>query len=298
MATNVMPLSPTVRSRLRGAIVAVALWAPTTLLFASGKPDETAIDLVVASFPVSAGIGALRAPAAARSRGMAHRAAAQFAVLSVIVGSLTWALPYALFHPEDHSFVGALRGYAAIGLLFMGLPLLMLGFNLALLWAAIVRQIAGRVAPSLLLMILVVIVVTGCTPVTTIWIENRSAEPHPLFVDNLSDHPALWYIVPPNTIASAGSSTGEAVRVNVLGWRHEQGHVAPCSPGDYDDTLYDVPLAASVRLLIEEDGRPSVGFASEPPGLPRLPEASIGPLTEDELCAWFAQHASSATPQP
>jgi hypothetical protein len=144
VATNVSALAPTLRSRLLGAIVAVALWAPTTLLFTAGKPDEAAVDLIVAGFPVSAGVGALLGPRASASRGMAYGIAAQFALLAVLVGSLAFALPYALFHPDGHSFLGSLFGYALIGLFFMGLPLLILGFNLALLWAAIVRRIARR----------------------------------------------------------------------------------------------------------------------------------------------------------
>lgn len=135
---------PRVRTRLLGAIVAVLLWTPATLLFAAAKPDEVAIALIVAGFPVSGGVGALLAPAAVQSGGMAYRVAVRFAALAVLIGAFVWALLIALLHPENQSFLGAVVGYAVLGLLVMGLPLLLFGFNAALLWTAIVRGVARR----------------------------------------------------------------------------------------------------------------------------------------------------------
>jgi len=127
-----------------GAVVAAALWTPTALLFGAVKPEGAGTNLIVAGFPVSAATGALLARRAAMSQGMDYRLPAQFAVLAVVVGSVAFSLPHALFRSECSPFVGALFGYALLGLLVMGLPLLILGFNLALLWAAIVRTAAVR----------------------------------------------------------------------------------------------------------------------------------------------------------
>jgi hypothetical protein len=76
-----------------------------------------------------------------------------------------------------------------------------------------------------------------------------------------------------------------AVRANVLGWGHEARHASECSPSDYDDTLYDVPSGASVRLLIEATGDPSVALMAEPSGLSALPAQPImGTFNEAVLC--------------
>ena len=127
---------------------------------------------------------------------------------------------------------------------------------------------------------------------TSVWVENRSSETATFLVYDLSDGPAAWYMVPAHTTAHAGSDglRFPAVVANVLGWGHEANHVSRCSPGDYDDTLYDVPPGASVRLLIEETGRPSVSFAPEPQGLPHLVQAPLGPMSEDQRCRYIDSH--------
>jgi hypothetical protein len=127
----------------------------------------------------------------------------------------------------------------------------------------------------------------GSSAPPSVWVDNRSAEAATFFVDDLGTGPAPYYIVAAHTSAHVGSDglgTRE-VRVNVLGWGHEAGNVGPCSPGQYDDTLYDVPAGGSVRLLIDVSGQPSVGLASEPPSLPRLERAPLdGRVTEEQLC--------------
>ena len=121
----------------------------------------------------------------------------------------------------------------------------------------------------------------------SVWVDNRSSQAATFFVYDLGPGSTPYYIVPPHTAAHVGSDglhTRDVV-VNVLGWRHEEGHVGPCAPGNYDDTIYDVPPDGSVRLLIGVTGEPSVSLASEPPSLPDLARAPLdGPLTEDQLC--------------
>lgn len=107
----------------------------------------------------------------------------------------------------------------------------------------------------------------------SVWVENRSSVPATFFVTDNSDQPAAWFVVPADSTAHVGSTglhISPDVRVNVLGWQHEANHVDACSPGDYDDTLHGVPAGASVKLLIDETGRPSVALAAEPSGLPAL----------------------------
>jgi hypothetical protein len=128
------------------------------------------------------------------------------------------------------------------------------------------------------------------TPHTSVWVENRSGNNVVLFVTDLSSLPEACFVVPANSAATLGSaglgnSPSHDVRVNVLGWRHEVGNVGPCSPGDYDDTVYDVPPGASVRLLIEPSGEPSVSITPEPSDLPAVAEAPLGGMSEAELCA-------------
>jgi hypothetical protein len=70
------------------------------------------------------------------------------------------------------------------------------------------------------------------------------------------------------------------------------GHVSECSPGHYDDTLYDVPSGASVRLLIEATGEPSVVLMDEPSGLPHLTAQPVmGTLNEADLCEYIRTHS-------
>jgi hypothetical protein len=127
---------------------------------------------------------------------------------------------------------------------------------------------------------------------TSVWVENRSSKTAAFFVTDLSDGPAGWYIVPGNMTARAGSDglRFSDVRVNVLGWGYEARNAPRCSPGDYDDTLYDVPEGSFVRLVIDETGQPSVGVAPEPPGLPRLSLAPLGPMSEADRCQYIDTH--------
>jgi hypothetical protein len=120
---------------------------------------------------------------------------------------------------------------------------------------------------------------------------NRSSEEVAFFVSDNSTSPAAWCVVGPNTAARAGSDGlgSPDVRVNVLGWRHEANNVSACSPGDYADTLYDVPRGAAVRLLIEASGEPSVVLEPEPSGLPAVAQVPLGNLSEEGRCAFLGK---------
>jgi hypothetical protein len=136
------------------------------------------------------------------------------------------------------------------------------------------------------------VLASGARP--SVWVENRSSQAAAIFLTDLSDGPAGWFIVPAHTTAHAGSDglRFSDVRANVLGWDHEAGHVGECSPGSYDDTLYDVPSGASVRLLIEATGEPSVRLMAEPSGLPVLTAHPImGTLNQADRCAYFHAHS-------
>jgi hypothetical protein len=151
------------------------------------------------------------------------------------------------------------------------------------------RRAFGRRARRIPVLVIVVVALGAALSATqpTVWIENRSSAQAVVFVSDNSDSPAAWYVVPAGATVHAGSAGlgTTAVRVNLLGWRHEANGVSPCSPGDYDDTIYDVPRAASVRLLIDETGRPSVSLATEPVGLRELAQVPLGDLSEAERCA-------------
>jgi hypothetical protein len=134
---------------------------------------------------------------------------------------------------------------------------------------------------------LVILAITfGYASRPSVWVDNRSSSAVTFFVTDLGAGDAGWYVVPAHTVAHAGSDGlgSPAVRVNALGWNHVADHVGPCAPGDYDDTIYDVPRFASVELLIDATGQPSVSLMPEPPNLPHLALAPLGNLPEAALC--------------
>jgi len=143
------------------------------------------------------------------------------------------------------------------------------------------------VVAGLLVVAIAIAVGVGSASRPSVWVENRSSHEATFFVtDNSLDSAGGWYLVPAHTAAHAGSDGlgSPDVRVNVLGWRHEVNHVGKCAPGDYDDTVHNVPRWTSVRLLIDETGEPSVSLAPEPVGLPQLVSAPLGNLPEAQRC--------------
>lgn len=155
----------------------------------------------------------------------------------------------------------------------------------------------SHVCSWLALVAILGVLVSGCALASgrqSVWVDNRSSQPAAFFLDDLSTGPGGWFIVAAHMTAHAGSDGlgTPAVRANVLGWGHEARHVSECSPGDYDDTLYDVPGGASVRLLIEATGEPSVVLMDEPSGLPHLTAQPVmGTLNEADLCEYIRTHS-------
>jgi hypothetical protein len=164
------------------------------------------------------------------------------------------------------------------------------------------KGLPGSLAPKVAVAVVIAVATGGCgiSRPPSVWVENRSAQAATFFIYDLGAGPTPYYIVPPHTTAHVGSEGLHTrdVLVNVLGWGHEAAHVGPCAPGHYDDTIYGVPPAGSVRLLIDVTGQPSVSLASEPPSLPDLARAPLdGPLTEDQLCQ-KVQELLAASPSP
>lgn len=157
-------------------------------------------------------------------------------------------------------------------------------------WADLIGRAVNYRGRRVLLLFVAVLVAIGAwqeSSKPSVWIENRSPDQAVIFVTDNSDGPAAWYVVPAETSAHAGSGGlgSPDVRVNLLGWQHEANGVSSCSPGAYDDTIYNVPPEASVRLLIDETGQPTVSLAPEPPNLPNLAQAPLGDLSEAGICA-------------
>jgi hypothetical protein len=147
---------------------------------------------------------------------------------------------------------------------------------------------------ALWLLLFAAVTVAGCIgagDAPSVWVMNSSNDEVAFFVSDNSSNPAAWYVVGPHTSARAGSAGlgSPDVRINVLGWQHEANNVSACSPGDYPDTLYDVPRGAAVRLLIGVSGEPSVAIAPEPSGLPVLAQVPLGNLSEAGRCAFLGR---------
>lgn len=125
-----------------GAFVAAALWSPVALvLLATNDPRGTA--LALAGLIVSPVVGVLLTPNAIASGGLGAGTAFQFAWMAVSSGAFVFGLLFALL--DNHNPLAAV-GVGLVGLLVLGIPMLILGTNLALGWVAIVRRIAAMSA--------------------------------------------------------------------------------------------------------------------------------------------------------
>lgn len=125
--------------RLRGAAIAAALWLPLAALMASPQ-DPRGVALAMAGLCVAPIVGWLVALQARSSTGLGLRTALLFAGASVALGTPVWGLTFAVL--DRHEVADAL-GFAAVGLIFLGVPVLMLGTLAALVWIPLVRRSHG-----------------------------------------------------------------------------------------------------------------------------------------------------------
>lgn len=126
------------RPRFLGALVAALLWLPAVLLLLpTGDSRGQAFSL--AGLVVSPLVGALLTPRAMASRGLGASTAVLFAVMSVAAGALLFGLLFAILEGLDP--LNAL-GFGLVGLLFLGIPMLIGGTNLAMVWVALVCRLA------------------------------------------------------------------------------------------------------------------------------------------------------------
>ncbi len=122
------------------------MWLPLALIAVSPREaDVRYAALGIAGLLVSSIVGAILGPIAVCSSGMPYRVASLFALTAVLVGSVVWG---ALFTVLTSGNVGDTLGFAVVGLIVLGIPLLILAFNLALLWAVLVRRLAPKLSAA------------------------------------------------------------------------------------------------------------------------------------------------------
>lgn len=120
------------------AIVAAALWTvPAAIILIGSHFDREAVYLAVTGYVVSMPIAWWLAPRALNRRSPALVVGLAFTVLGTLAGSLLNSLLIVIF--EGHPLQDALA-FAAIGLILLGLPILILGELLAVTWVAVVRR--------------------------------------------------------------------------------------------------------------------------------------------------------------
>jgi hypothetical protein len=143
-----------------------------------------------------------------------------------------------------------------------------------------------RLVVAALVLCVGIVLVVNTVGRPSVWVDNRSSQVATVFVTDDGSGPAAWYIVPAHSTVHLGSAGlgGPDVRANVLGWGHEAYQVDKCSPGHYEDTLFNVPRFSSIELSIDPSGQPTVKLASEPTGLTQLAQAPLGNLPEASRC--------------
>lgn len=277
----------------------------SAVAFPSGTGPTSTVALAAEVLVLATVLGWVFAPRAVQPGvWSAFTASAGITALAVPLGAIGVGVLIAAGAPV-HSLsddVGGILALALVGLLLFGLPFAGLTFLVANLSVGVLRIVVGRrrkgPGPILALLTIAGVVMGACAVGTadrpSVWVENRSSQAAAFFVTDGSDAPAGWYIVPAHTIAHAGSDGlgSPDVRINVLGWGNDAAYNdSECAPGLYDDTLYGVPTRASIRLLIEATGQPSVAIQAEPSGLPHLAPQPMGPLTRAGRCDYFHAHS-------
>jgi hypothetical protein len=133
-------------ARLVGAAVAAAIAAAVPFVGLAG--GRLASQIGLACLVVAVPLGWLIAPQAARRGGRAVAIAGfLFAIMAVPIGSVLVAILISRAQgaaPASATEVGSL---ATFGLIVLGLPMFVIAFSLAVLWAIIV-QIVVRPAPQ------------------------------------------------------------------------------------------------------------------------------------------------------
>lgn len=122
--------------RMRGAMIAAGMWLPLAVLLLLTN-DPRALALGIAGLIVTPVIGWWLALEAYRSSGLGARTALLFAVASVASGACLWGVLLAVLDREAGTDA---LGFAAVGLIFLGIPLLILGTLAALAWIPLVRR--------------------------------------------------------------------------------------------------------------------------------------------------------------
>jgi hypothetical protein len=122
--------------RLRGAATAAGLWLPLAVVLGRSA-DPRGVALAIAGLVASPVIGWVLAFQARRSTGLGFRTAGLFAVAAVAVGACLWGLTFAVIDGRDAADA---FGFAAVGLIFMGIPLVIMGTLLALAWIPLVKR--------------------------------------------------------------------------------------------------------------------------------------------------------------
>jgi hypothetical protein len=128
-------------------MMAALVWLPigALLLLAGASDDDRGRALVIAGLPVSAAVGWILAPRAMTTQGLGFGTAIRFAFLAVLVGGLLWGVLFALISGQAADDAVS---FAIIGWIFLGIPMVILGVNLALVWIAVLRRVlraAGQV---------------------------------------------------------------------------------------------------------------------------------------------------------
>jgi hypothetical protein len=127
--------------RLRGSAFAAGLWLPVAAVLGLSA-DPRGVALAIASLVASPVIGWVLALKASRSTGLGFRTAGLFAFAAVALGARLWGLTFAVIDGKDAADA---LGFAAVGLIFMGIPLVFMGTLLALAWIPLVKRSRGPI---------------------------------------------------------------------------------------------------------------------------------------------------------
>ena len=126
-------------ARFIGGLVAAALWLPAALLL-WWTGDVRGQALAFAGLVTSPTVGVVLGPLALVSQDMGAATAILFSVIAVPIGAFAFGTICAILEGRD-LLDGIAFGFA--GLLVLGLPMLILGINLALVWIVVVRRLAS-----------------------------------------------------------------------------------------------------------------------------------------------------------